>query len=164
MPALVDRIRRLVLATARRLAWLPPTVARVSIGWIFVLSGWGKLHHLPRVVAYFQSLGIPATHLQAPLVATIELVCGAAVLLGVLTRVAVLPLVGTMVVAIVTARWADVASPSDFFMLPEYLLLVLFAWLAVAGAGPLSVDRVLDRWWQGRQPEATPVTPGRASA
>ncbi len=154
MPALVDRTRSVVLALARRLTWLPPTVARISIGWIFILSGWGKLHHLDRVIGYFQSLGIPAAHLQAPMVATLELVCGTAVLLGVLTRIAALPLIGTMVVAIVTAKWADVSSPSDFFMLSEYLLIVLFVWLAVAGAGPLSVDRLLDWWWRGRRPEA----------
>jgi uncharacterized membrane protein YphA (DoxX/SURF4 family) len=45
-------IRTLVLKTASRLACLPPTLARLTVGWVFVLSGWGKLHHLPDIVDY----------------------------------------------------------------------------------------------------------------
>ena len=68
--------RSFVLRTANALSWLPQTAARMALGWVFVQSGWGKLHNLPRVVEYFSSLGIPAPQLQAPFVAGVELVGG----------------------------------------------------------------------------------------
>ena len=50
-----------------------------------------------------------------------------------------------MVVAIITAKWKDVAGISDFLGLMEYLLIVLLVWLIVKGAGAVSVDHVLVR-------------------
>ena len=29
---------------SRSVAWLPPAVARLTVGVVFALSGWGKLH------------------------------------------------------------------------------------------------------------------------
>ncbi|MEO6026318.1 MAG: DoxX family membrane protein [Candidatus Binatia bacterium] len=49
-------LRRLILAIAGALSWLGPTLARWTVGWIFVLSGWGKLHNLERVIGYFGEL------------------------------------------------------------------------------------------------------------
>src|SRR5258705_359728 len=69
--------RRTIRALEHRLRWLPPTLARVTLGWIFVQSGWGKLHHLDQVVKFFTDLGIPAPQIQAPFAAGTELVCGA---------------------------------------------------------------------------------------
>ena len=69
MPTFADRarrLRRLVHAVSDRLKWLPPTVARITVGWIFLQSGWGKLHNLPKVVSFFAELGIPAPQFQAP--------------------------------------------------------------------------------------------------
>ena len=63
MPTLTDRIsrlRRLIHRVGSSLRWLPPTVARLTLGWIFLQSGWGKLHSLPKVIEFFRSLGIPA--------------------------------------------------------------------------------------------------------
>ena len=46
-------------AVARRLAWLAPLIARLTIGWVFVSTGWGKLHNLQKIIDYFTELGIP---------------------------------------------------------------------------------------------------------
>jgi putative oxidoreductase len=139
-------IRRLVLAIADRLQWLPPTLARFTVGWIFFWSGWGKLHDLPRVIEFFGSLGIPHPELQAPFASATEFVCGALMLAGLFTRVASVPLVITMVVAIVTAQRENVSALGDVFGLVEYLYITLLIWLGVTGAGPLSLDQVLVRW------------------
>src|SRR4029078_9707440 len=101
----VRAMRNTALATLRRLEWRPPLLARLVIGAVFVPTGWGKLHNLPDIVAFFRQLGIPYPELQAPVVSSIELVCGALVLVGLATRVAAIPLICTMVVAIVTAIW-----------------------------------------------------------
>src|SRR6185369_3053726 len=115
------------------LEWLPPLVARVAVGWTFMLTGWGKLHDLDSVIGFFRELGIPYPELQAPFVASVELVCGTLFCLGLFSRIAALPLIGTMVVAIATAQWKDVASFGDLYGLVEFLYIILFAWIATAG-------------------------------
>jgi putative oxidoreductase len=35
------------------LSWLPPLVARITVGWVFLWSGWGKLNDVPTVVENF---------------------------------------------------------------------------------------------------------------
>jgi len=125
---------------ASPLRWLPPTLARIAVGWVFVSTGWGKLNDLDSVVSFFTELGIPYPQLQAPFVAGTELVCGALVLVGLMTRAAAVPLIGTMIVAIATAQWPQVESFAGLLGLVETLYIVLFAWLAIAGPGPLSID------------------------
>ena len=139
-------IRGLVRAIADRLQWLPPTLARVTVGWIFLWSGWGKLHNLDSVIEFFGSLGIPHPELQAPFASATELVCGTLVLAGLFTRIASVPLIITMIVAIVTAQRENVGGLGDLFGLVEWLYIVLLITLGVTGAGPLSLDHFLTRW------------------
>ena len=151
MPTLTDRLsrfRRLVLRISSSLRWLPPTVARLTLGLVFVESGWGKLHDLSKVVAYFTDLGIPAAQFQAPLAAGTELLCGILMLLGLATRLASLPLIGTMLVAILTARRSELHGLSDLFGFIEYLYIVLSLWLGAYGAGPLSLDAAFARGFE----------------
>lgn len=146
MPTLTDRIsrlRRLILRVSGSLRWLPPTVARLTLGWIFLQSGWGKLHNLPKVIAFFTQLGIPAPQIQARLSSSTELVCGALMLLGLCTRIASLPLIGIMLVAIGTAKTSELHELSDLFGFAEYLYIVLCLWLGAYGAGPLSLDAAI---------------------
>jgi putative oxidoreductase len=143
--SLLARLRRLVDDTTRRLAWLPPALARLALGVVFVQTGWGKLHSLDQVTAFFRSLGIPAASMQAPFVAGVELVGGLLLLAGLGTRVAAVPLAGTMVVAILTAQLAHVHGVGDLFGLLEFVYLIVFVWLAIAGPGALSLDHLLAR-------------------
>lgn len=136
-------LRRLVLTVAGKLSWLPPTLARITVGWLFMMTGWGKLTHMPDIVKYFGELGIPWPQFQAPLAATAEFVCGTLILVGLFTRLACVPLIITMIVAIITARKGDYEGIASLFGFVEYLYIVLFVWLGVAGAGPLSLDRFL---------------------
>jgi putative oxidoreductase len=138
--------RAFVLKAAGALSWLPQTAARVGIGWVFVPSGWGKLHSLPRVIEYFRSLGIPAPQLQAPFVASVELVGGLLVLAGLFTRVASVPLALTMVVALLTAKRGDISSASDLFGSTEFLYVLGLGFLAAYGPGMFSLDAILVRY------------------
>jgi len=148
-------VYRLYFALTETLAkpfrWLPPTLARVAVGWVFVSTGWGKLQNLDSVIEFFTELGIPYPQLQAPFVASTELVCGALLLVGFLTRAAAVPLIATMIVAIATAQWPQVETLSGLLGLVETLYIVLFVWLAIAGPGPLSLDALGQRASENRK-------------
>ncbi|MEO8559717.1 MAG: DoxX family protein, partial [Rhodospirillales bacterium] len=108
MKALIDL---LIIAPARLsavFADLPPLAARLTVGWVFMMTGWGKLNALPKITEYFTSLGIPAPQILTPLVSGIECFGGALLILGLFTRLAATPLIAVMVVAIITAKWADI--------------------------------------------------------
>src|SRR5271156_1750111 len=94
---LLHRAQARSLSLTRALDGVAPLLARLTLGITFVGTGWGKLHHLEKVTAYFTELGLPAPHFQATLVGSTELVGGALVLLGIGSRLASLPLLFTMV-------------------------------------------------------------------
>jgi putative oxidoreductase len=138
-------LHALLLSAAARVTWLPPLLARVAVGLVFAGAGWGKVQNLPQVIEFFRSLGIPAPELQAPFVAATELCCGLLLVLGLATRFAAVPLVVTMIVAIRTALWDEIEGAIDLFGREESLLIVLLVWLAVAGAGAVSLDAIFAR-------------------
>jgi putative oxidoreductase len=138
---------------ARHLVWLAPLFARITVGWVFLWSGWGKLNNLPEVTENFIGWGIPFPHLLTPFVSGVEFFGGLFLLLGLLTRISAGALGITMLVAIKSAKWADVDSLETLLGFDEFEYLALFLWLAVAGPGPLSLDRLLQRFWGRRVPK-----------
>jgi putative oxidoreductase len=125
---------------ANHFLWAGPLIARVTVGYVFMLTGWGKLQNLDRVTEYFGSLGIPAPHILTPFVSGLECFGGLFLMLGVLTRISAGGLAVTMIVAIITAKWAEVDSLHTLLGFEETLFLVIFAWLAICGAGKMSLD------------------------
>ena len=140
---LIDWPRRV----AGHLTWLAPLFARITVGWVFLLSGWGKLHNLPQVTENFVGWGVPAPQVLAPFVSGIEFFGGLFLLLGLLTRISAGALGITMIVAIRSAKWAEVDSLETLLGFDEFEYLALFLWLAIAGAGVVSVDHWLERWY-----------------
>lgn len=139
--AACDRSR----AILHKFEWLGPLAVRVTLGIVFVTTGWGKLHGLDDVTQYFASLGIPAPHAQAVLVSLIELVGGLMLVLGLGTRIAATLLVGVMAVAIWTAKLPEVHGIADLAGTVEVVYLVALIWLLVSGGGSVSTDRLLSR-------------------
>jgi putative oxidoreductase len=140
---------RLLIDWPERLAayfvWLAPLLARVTVGWVFLWSGWGKLNDLPTVIENFVGWGIPFPHILAPFVSIVEFLGGLLLLLGLFTRLAAVPLIIVMIVAILTAKWAEIDSLETLLGFDEVAYMALFLWLAVAGPGPMSIDNVLQR-------------------
>jgi putative oxidoreductase len=130
---------------AGHLGWLAPLFARITVGWVFLWSGWGKLNSLPQVTENFVGWGIPFPHLLTPLVSGIEFFGGLFLLAGFLTRISAGALGVTMIVAIRAAKWGDVDSLETLLGFDEFAYLALFVWLAIAGAGPVSIDHLLQR-------------------
>ena len=130
---------------AQHFAWLAPLFARISVGWVFMWSGWGKLQNLPQVTENFAGWGIPWPQVLAPFVSGVEFFGGLLLLAGLLTRISAGALAITMIVAIRSAKWADVDSLDTLLGFDEFEYLALFLWLAIAGAGMFSLDHLLER-------------------
>lgn len=145
MNLILSLIYDLPARVARPLTWLAPLVARVTVGWVFATTGWAKLHNLEKITDYFAELGIPYPQVQAPFASANELVCGVLILVGLATRVAAVPLIIVMLVAIGTAQWENVDSLAAFLGLVEWAYIAIFAWLAIHGPGPVSLDHLIAR-------------------
>lgn len=133
-----------------KLNWVPPLLTRLTVGIVFIESGWGKIHNIPKVTEFFTSLGIPAPAFQAHFVAGTEFLGGILLLIGLLTRLASIPLTVVMTVAILTAKGSEIESWSDIFGFSEYLYIVLFVYLIVQGAGSISLDFIVKKWIASR--------------
>jgi putative oxidoreductase len=134
-------------SVAQHLTWLAPLFARITVGWVFMWSGWGKLQGLPQVTQNFVEWGIPLPQVLAPFVSGVEFVGGIFLLVGLLTRISAGALGITMIVAIKSAKWADVDSLETLLGFDEFEYLALFLWLAIAGPGAASLDHWLERWY-----------------
>lgn len=87
----------------------PPPAAtiliRIMVGSVFLAEGIQKFLYPAEVGAgRFARIGLPQPELLAPFVGGIEIACGTLVLIGLFTRLAVLPLLGVMAVAFVTTK------------------------------------------------------------
>jgi uncharacterized membrane protein YphA (DoxX/SURF4 family) len=154
----------------RILRWLVTSEApaaillvRIAVGWVFLSEGIQKfLYPASLGVGRFEQIGIPFPDVLAPFVGFVEITCGGLVLAGLLTRLVSVPLVITMIVAIVSTKipillehgfWGfslrGLSSYGFWSMAHEsrtdlaMLLGALF--LAIVGAGRISVDHRIAR-------------------
>ena len=139
----IEAVRIRALAILDRFSWVGPLALRLSLGAVFLGTGWGKVHNLAGVRSFFTELGIPFPAAQAAMVSGIELVGGTLILLGLFTRFAALPLMATMTVAILTAKRPEIDGIRSLMAFEEFTYLAGFLWLFVAGAGKASVDALL---------------------
>ena len=125
------------------LSWAAPLAVRITVGVVFMGTGWTKLQNLPAITRNFTAMGIPAPEILTPFVSGVEFVGGLLLLLGLLTRFAAVPLMIVMVVAIIAAKRADINSLETLLGFEEVSYFVMFAWLAIAGPGPVSLDHLI---------------------
>jgi putative oxidoreductase len=97
------------------------------------------------MIENFASWHIPAPHILTPFVSGVEFFGGIFLLPGLLTRISAGALGITMIVAIASAKWDQVDSLETLLGFDETEYLALFLWLSIAGAGRISVDRLLNR-------------------
>lgn len=119
-------------------------ILRVVVGIVFLVHGGQKLFvwGFGGVAGFMAKVGIPAPILAAVLVTLVEFVGGLALVLGLFTRWAAIPLAINMVVAILVVHW-----PAGFFLPNGYefalTLLAANAALVLLGSGEASVDGLL---------------------
>lgn len=131
-------------------------LGRVAIGVIFFAHGWSKFFAtgLAEVEKGFTGIGVPLPALAAPGVAALELVGGAALILG-----ALLPVFGVLLAADMIGAIVFVHGSKGFFAGEggyEFVLALAAASLMIAfsGGGAFAVDAL---WHRRRQVPAEPV-------
>lgn len=122
-------------------------LVRLFWGYIFFTTGLGKLQNISGVAAYFDSLGVPFSVANAYLVGCVEFFGGICLIIGFAVRLMAIPMIGTMVVALLTAAHdatLAIFSDSEGFIvqLPVTFLLVLL-FLFAFGPGIFSIDYLL---------------------
>jgi putative oxidoreductase len=136
------RLLELVLAPSPpRLAW-PATAARIASGAIFIGFGMSKFTQHAREARAFERYGLPDPAAFAYATGTLEVVLGAMLVLGLLTRLAALGMAGNMIGAIATGGRVD-GGFVNLVLAP--ILLVTMIFLLRAGAGRWSLDSRLPR-------------------
>ncbi len=121
------------------------TILRVVVGLVFLMHGGQKLFvwGFASVAGFFGQMGIPVPMVAAVIVTMVEFLGGLALLLGVFTRWAAIPLALNMLVATLTVH-----LPAGFFLPKGYeftlTLLAASVALALLGSGAASVDRMLE--------------------
>jgi len=139
-------VNLLILLPARIASYFPwagPLLMRLVVGYTFMLSGWGKLNALPQVTENFIGWGIPFPKILTPFVSGVEFFGGVMLILGLFTRIPAAMLAVTMLVAIKSAKWGDVDSLETLLGFEEMTYFAAFMWLAIAGPGAASMDRLL---------------------
>jgi uncharacterized membrane protein YphA (DoxX/SURF4 family) len=129
-------------------------IIRLLVGGVFFLEGIKKFIFVVQWGAgRFARIGIPAPSITGPFVGAVEIVCGSLIIAGLLTRVASIPLLMTIGVAIGTTK-IPILLKSGFWPMEaeartDYSMLMGLLFLILAGAGSCSVDAQLARKSQG---------------
>ena len=145
----------------RLLATSAPAAAviiRLMVGAVFLSEGIQKFLFPAEVGAgRFAKIGFESPELVAQLVACFEIACGSLVLLGLATRLAVVPLIIIMLTAIATTKIPILQEQGFWKMAHEartdWSMLLGSLFLLIVGAGRLSFDaRLASRSEDGRPP------------
>ncbi len=135
-------------------------VLRGAVGGVFLVSGATKFLFDDQGPGRFAKIGFPAASELASLVGGIEIVCGALLVFGLFTRLAAVPLVVDMVVALATTKVPllfgagpePVAAPprTGFWAFAyqarlDATMLLACVYIIAVGAGLWSIDAILAR-------------------
>jgi putative oxidoreductase len=120
------------------------TLLRVVVGVVFLAHGYQKLfiYGIGGVTAAFTQMGILAPHLSAYLATFAEFFGGIALLLGLFTRLAAIPVAVNMVVAILQVHLQSGFFAPKGIEFPLTLLAANIA-LVLAGGGAFALDNVI---------------------
>lgn len=156
LKAIAYRVQK-IIATLERSRWIPQLLVRLFVGYFFFETGWSKAQNLGAMTERFVGWGIPLPGLSVVLSVYTELIGGALLMLGLGTRVAAIPLLINMLVAIFTVNIKKVTGLDEFVELDTPLYALSFLWLLSTGPGWVSLDHLLCKQWRRHEhaPAAT---------
>lgn len=145
MASMPTRIHDATLAFTRRHDWLAPLLLRLVFGYFWAETGWAKLANHTGFAERFANWGIPLPDLSAYASGATDLVGGVLLMLGLATRLATLPMIFNMVVALALVVLPGISTLDDFVELNEVLYILVLFWLFMAGPGRASFDHLVAR-------------------
>lgn len=118
---------------------------RLMVGAVFLSEGIQKFLFADKLGAgRFAKIGLPSPDFLGSFVGFFEIMCGVLVLVGLLTRLASIPLIIIMLVAFATTKSEVLANDGFWEMLhgsrTDWAMLVGATFLLIEGAGKWSVD------------------------
>lgn len=135
-------------------------IARIILGVILIAHGWDKfgITGLEGITGFFDSIGVPAAGLAAPVVAVVEILGGVLLILGAATRIT-----GVVVALLMLGAALFAHMGAGIFVANGGWELVGaigagFLALAAAGAGRYSVDALIARRREQPQTAREPQT------
>lgn len=120
-------------------------IIRLMVGAVFVSEGIQKFMFPAEVGAgRFEKIGFQSPAIVAAFVACFEICCGLLVLLGLVTRVAVVPLIVLMLTALATTK-IPILSDQGFWKMAheartDWAMLLGSVFLLMVGGGSWSID------------------------
>jgi putative oxidoreductase len=123
-------------------------IIRLMVGMVFLSEGIQKfLFPAIRGAGRFEKIGLPSPEFLGSFVGTFEIICGASVLLGFLTRLSAIPLIIIMIVAIITTKGAVLENEGFWAMMhgsrTDWSMLLGSSFLLIKGGGKWSMDKIL---------------------
>lgn len=123
---------------------------RLLVGAVFLSEGIQKFLFSAEVGAgRFAKIGLPSPEFLGPFVGTFEIVCGSLVLVGLFTRLATIPLLTIMAVAIYTTKIPTLLKDGFWKMAHEgradFSMTMCALFLLIVGAGAWSLDAWLGK-------------------
>src|SRR5437867_3302289 len=133
--------QRMLASTAPKATLL----IRVLVGWVFLSEGVQKFLFPDSLgVGRFVKIGIPWPQFMAPFVGVVEIVCGTMLLIGFLTRLATVPLLIDIAVALYSTKIVTFAKNGFWGTLHEartdVSMLLGLIFLLLVGDGSLALD------------------------
>ena len=146
-------------------------LVRFIVGPVFLSEGIQKfLYPDENGIGRFTKIGIPSPEMTAPFVGAVEIVCGSLLIFGLLTRLAAIPLIINMLVAIVSTK-IPILLGNEFLgfslrkvsyygfwgmsheMRTDWSMLLGSVFLLIVGAGSISMDAILSKRGGGADSE-----------
>lgn len=123
---------------------------RLMVGVVFLSEGIQKFLFTGTLGAgRFEKIGLPSPEFLGSFVGSFEIVCGTLILLGLLTRLASIPLIIIMLVAIATTKLEILTQKGFWEMMHEsrtdWAMLLGSIFLLIRGGGFWSVDKALTK-------------------
>ena len=122
----------------------------LMVGVVFVSEGIQKfLIPSIRGAGRFKNIGLPYSELLASFVVSFEIICGVLILIGLLTRLASIPLIIIMMVALITTKSKVFVDLGFWEMMhasrTDWAMLIGSLFLFIKGSGNYSIDTLITR-------------------